>query len=68
MLRNAPNRTVDCKTFASEYLFHKLSSRCSDLRKEMYDIKYIKGDTVMNGKYVLVYDKEFDRDRQLSFI
>jgi hypothetical protein len=65
MLRAAPDKTVTCKEFALEYLYHKVASRCSDLRGEGYDIRYIKGDTVMEGKYILV--SELDENGQRIF-
>lgn len=50
-----PNAVI-CRVFDREYLFHKLASRCSDLRKEGYKIEYIPSDTdsVMDASYRLI--------------
>lgn len=60
MLREAPNRTVSCSEFAKVYAYHKLSSRCSDLKKLGHDIVFIKSDSIMSSKYWLKFDAERD--------
>lgn len=46
---------VSCRRFQDEFLFHKLASRCSELRVEGYDIQYVPDPNgeVMKAKYVL---------------
>lgn len=60
MLRNAPDRIVSCREFNSEFLFHKLSSRISEINSRGFQIKYIKGPSVMDSRYELVFDMELD--------
>lgn len=64
MLRNAPNRTVTCQEFEDQFLFHKASTRIGEIEKQKgHTIEYIKGETVMSGKYKLVYDAELDKPK-----
>lgn len=50
------SKTVSCRAFNAEFLFHKLASRCSDLRKEGYDIRYNPSQTnsPMDASYTLI--------------
>jgi len=45
---------VACQEFADRFLYHKLSSRISDLKNDGYNIKFIKGDSAMSGRYLLI--------------
>lgn len=59
LLLNSPENTVSCSEFNKPpfFLYHKLSSRISDLKKMGYKIEFIKGDTIMECKYHLVQQK-----------
>lgn len=56
MLQNSLNHEVSCREFAYRGLFHKLASRCSDLREEGNDIQYVSSKTedVLDAKYKLI--------------
>lgn len=60
MLRNATMRTVTCKEFADQFLYHKLASRISELNKDGFEIVFVAGDNTMEGKYTMLFDKEKD--------
>ena len=66
LLRGSPGRTVTCQDFADNFLYHKISSRCSELNQSGYKIEYIApllGQSCMRGAYRLAFDKEMDIDR-----
>ena len=56
LLKNSLNHEVSCKELAMRGLFHKAASRCSELRDQGYDIRYIpsKTDSVLDAKYKLI--------------
>ena len=55
MLKESPEG-VECSVFAREFLFHKLASRCSELRSDGYDIIRIESHDgeVMKARYKLI--------------
>lgn len=54
-LRCAPNHTARCREFG-QYVYHKLASRVSDLRKQGYVIEFIPSDTEspLDASYQLI--------------
>lgn len=55
MLKESPEG-VECYVFDREYLFHKLASRVSELKKQGYDIIRIESHDgeVMKARYKLI--------------
>ena len=66
LLRSAIGRTVTCQQFADNFLYHKISSRCSELNQSGYKIEYIAplpGQSYMSAAYKLTFDKDMDIDQ-----
>lgn len=63
--RSKADRTVTCRELAAEYIYHKAASRLGvEAKAKGFEFKYVpppSGGSVMDGKYVLVYDKDLDR-------
>lgn len=60
VLRNAKDRRACCRDFG--YLYHKLSTRISELNADGYEIEYIPSytDSPMDAQYQLIFDPEVD--------
>lgn len=56
LFRRSRDGVVSCRQFEKDRLYHKLSTRCSDLRKKGYDIKLIPSHTAdpLDAAYQLV--------------
>lgn len=58
MLEQAPNNEITCAELAREFLYHKAASRIGEIERERGGrIEFIRGETVMDGRYRL---RKFD--------
>lgn len=62
LLRHGQDRRVSCRVFAQAYLYHKLSTRVSELNAQGYEIEYIPSDSdsPLDAQYRLAFDPEVD--------
>lgn len=58
LLQMAKDHKVTCGQLAKLGLFHKAASRCSELRKQGFDIRYHAGDTWDTSYYALYAGRE----------